>query len=110
MVCGKINTTNVCVYRVYDYICIVLAMKTNNMKPKTIRDHFQKLPILYRELAMGYANPSDIDTTEPTLTDSLYASFIWANTKEGHEFWSAIACDARFHESKTYRNEFSKDI
>lgn len=56
---------------------------------KTIRAHFKKLPILYRELAIGYALSEEktaIDKKVKTLSDAILGGFVWRITKEGIVF------------------------
>lgn len=60
---------------------------------KTIRQHLESLPELYRDWAIYEAERSDWNTCESKKDLSSYAlvsAFSWTFTKIGEDFWSAI--------------------
>lgn len=69
------------------------------MKKYTIREWFEVLPDDIRELAIeNAAKDSIIDIQKDSFHDALSSAFIFASTKQGHNYWMEIA--EKYHNEK----------
>lgn len=56
---------------------------------KTIKQHFEELPEPYRTQALE--NMAASDDERDSLKKALYSGFVWAETPQGHDYWSDVA-------------------
>lgn len=60
---------------------------------KTFRELFEELDEPYRSQAIENAENNEIDIDEAmtyNVRNALNAGFVWANTDQGHEYWSEL--------------------
>lgn len=69
---------------------------------KTNKEWLEELPEPIRSEALANL---DTHINYLTLLDAIYSSFVWASTKEGHDYWAEIAKDIEADEFKEYRRE-----
>jgi hypothetical protein len=70
---------------------------------KTIKQHLESIsdPEL-REAALRNMNCDEEDIREDVVA-SMFSAFIWADAKEGHNFWSAIVDFYEYGGEPTYQ-------
>jgi len=58
---------------------------------KTIREWLNELPEKERARAFNNVNPEMLEATYPSMHAALHRAFVWADSKEKHEYWNKIA-------------------
>jgi hypothetical protein len=63
----------------------------------TTREHLNRLPHPYNELAIANVNPIMLDTKDATVAGAISSNFNWGDSPEGYYFWKAVHQWARHH-------------
>ena len=56
----------------------------------TTREHLNRLPHPYNELAIANVNPIMFDNEAATVADAISDSFLWKDSPQGSRFWEAV--------------------
>ena len=54
---------------------------------KTIKEWLEELPEPYRKKSINNTPKKVLEVYKQSLEKALLASFVWNNSKEGHDYW-----------------------